>query len=615
MKFFSRDPYDDEPGGLKRRLANLPPGVRWGALAAALIAVIFIAWLGVEGLSAKSNLEQARTSAEQSKDALLSGKSEDATRFAENAQFHARQARAATHSVPWGIAAAVPLLGSPLKTTQQISDVVVGLADNVLLPGATMGAGLSPDKLIDGTRIDLKLLREEEPRLSELSAAAGKLDAEAQAISSPGYVQQISDARSQLQHQTSNLAQLLRNTSLAAQLAPSMLGGDGPRNYLMAFQTSSEARGTGGLAGAFAVLRVENGTPALDTLATNLELQKATAKISLGPEFDKVYGYTNPYGDFRNSNLSPHFPYAARIWKSMWEEQSGMAVDGVIALDPVALSYILGALGPVTMPDGEVITQENVVELTQATVYVRFPLAEDQAARKEYLQSIAREIAIKATGKVPSPRKLLDALGRAVNERRIAVWSSSPRDQQILEETPLAHTLLDDGAPYAQVVINNIGGTKMDYFLKREIEYEADGCDGDMRNSTITVRLANTGTETSLPTFYADTVTWPRQTAGGPVLNHQFKIQVPNGTMIFSVRVIATKGAKLMSVTANGERTSAMIHTERGRPSFEVQVVIPPGQSGELSFRLSEPSAPGDPRVPVQPLIDEVVPVVAVPAC
>ncbi len=157
MKLFSRDSYDDEPGGLKRRLANLPPGVRWGALAAALIAVIFIGWLGFEGVTAKSNLEQARTSAEQSKDALLSGKSEDATRFAENAQFHARQARAATHSLPWNIAAAVPLLGSPLKTTQQISDVVVGLADNVLLPGATMGAGLSPDKLIDGTRLDLKL--------------------------------------------------------------------------------------------------------------------------------------------------------------------------------------------------------------------------------------------------------------------------------------------------------------------------------------------------------------------------------------------------------------------------------------------------------------------------
>ena len=29
----------------------------------------------------------------------------------------------------------------------------------------------------------------------------------------------------------------------------------------------------------------------------------------------------------------------------MWAQQSGMNVDGVIAIDPVALSYILGAVG------------------------------------------------------------------------------------------------------------------------------------------------------------------------------------------------------------------------------------------------------------------------------
>ena len=133
MNMFSRNPFDDRPDGLRRRVADLPQGVKWGALATLLVAVIFIGWLGLQGLAAKSNLEKARDSAEQAKDALLSGKSDDATRFAENAQFHARQAQAAAHSAPWNIAAAVPLLGSPLKTTQQISDVVVGLADDVLL--------------------------------------------------------------------------------------------------------------------------------------------------------------------------------------------------------------------------------------------------------------------------------------------------------------------------------------------------------------------------------------------------------------------------------------------------------------------------------------------------
>lgn len=599
------------------RIRSLPPRARWTGVALLALSGIFIGWLGYEAYQAKTNLEQAKISAEQSKDALLSGKSEDATRRAENAQFHARQARSATHSLPWNIIAAVPLLGSPLKTTQQISDVVVGLADDILVPGAKMGAGLSPETLIVGTRLDLNRLRAEQPRLTELAAAAAKLDSKAQEISKPTYLSLINDARSQLQDQTSKLAHLLSNTSLAAQLAPSMLGADGPRTYLMGFQTPAEARGTGGLLGGYGILRFNDGVPTVDTLGSNAELSGGCkkyrgyeceevipgAEVDLGPEFNRVYGWAKPLADFRNSNLSPHFPYAAQIWKSMREVLSGETVDGVIALDPVALSYVLGATGPVTLNDGEVISAGNVVELTMSTAYVRF--ANDSSARKKYLQDIASAVVEKMTGSIQSPRQLIEALGKAAGEGRISVWSASPADQKLLEETPLAHVVPDDEAPYAQVIVNNLAGNKMDYYLEREIEYVADGCDGDMRNSTITVRLTNTATDRPLP----DDV------AGLVGLGETIKLDAPRGTMVSSVRVLATKDSRLISINSNGERTSAITHLENGHPSFEIQVAIPPGQTAELTFRLSEPTSPGEPRVPVQPLIDNITPKVAVPVC
>jgi len=68
-------------------------------------------------------------------------------------------------------------------------------------------------------------------------------------------------------------------------------------------------------------------------------------------------------------------------------------------------------------------------------------------------------------------------------------------------------------------------------------------------------------------------------------------------------------------VTSNGERLLPTETVERGHPSFEVQVVIPPGQSGDLTFQLSEPTSPGEVRVPIQPLIDDVTPQVSVPVC
>ncbi|WP_030134403.1 DUF4012 domain-containing protein [Mycolicibacterium neoaurum] len=574
-----------------------------GGLVTLAIVVAFVGWLAKSGLDAKSALEQARSNAQQAKDALQHGDSEAASRFVDHAQYHAQAASDATHSLPWTVTSAIPWVGGPFRTGQQISDVVLGLANDVLKPAAQAGTALSPDRLVDGSRVDVALLRSEEPNLTSLAEAATRLNSEAQAISDPRYVSMLSDARTQLQEQTAQITGLLENTALASQLVPPMMGADGARSYFMAFQTNAEARGTGGLLGGFGVLRFDNGVATVDTLGANTELDKPFAPIDLGAEFNQSYGYANPFGDFRNSNLSSHFPYAAQIWKSMWAQQTGMNVDGVIALDPFALSYILGAVGPVTMPDGEQVTKDNVVELTESTAYARFPT--DQAARKRYLQDIASEVVKKVTGASGSPRALLEALGRAVSERRIAVWSAVPAEQEKLEETPLAHIVPEDPGPYAEVVINNLGGNKMDYYLERQIEYVADGCVAGTRNSTVTVRLKNAAPAGQLPDYVAR--------AGG--VSSDLPVQLTAGTMLTSVRLLASPGATLESVLANGERTQVFSGTERNHPTFEIQVVIPPGQAGELTFRLSEPVTSGQAVVPVQPLVDPVVPVVSVPEC
>ena len=101
-----------------------------------LVLIGFGCWLGVRAFEAKSGLEQARNSAQQAKDALLQGDTADASQWADDARSHAQAARDATHSLPWNIAAVVPWLGSPFKTGQQISDVVLGLAADVLQPSA-----------------------------------------------------------------------------------------------------------------------------------------------------------------------------------------------------------------------------------------------------------------------------------------------------------------------------------------------------------------------------------------------------------------------------------------------------------------------------------------------
>jgi hypothetical protein len=594
------------PEGEQAKRRFWPRGRRGAALAGLLLLVViaFAGWLAFETTQAKSNLEQARDNAQQAKDALSKANVEDARKLVDDARSHADQAQDATHSLPWNIASVVPWLGSPFKTGQQISDVVVGLAADVLQPSVQVGEALSPDQLLTGNgHADVQLLREAEPKLSEISTAANDLDAQAAAILEPKYLAVMRDARAALQTQLSDLSKLLDNTALAARLVPPMMGAEGPRSYFMAFQTNAEARGTGGLLGGFGILRFDNGRASVDTLGQNMELDKAAASLDFGLDFTARYGSMNATSDFRNANQTSHFPYAAQIWRSMWEQKTGTTVDGVMAIDPVALSYILGAVGPVIMADGETITTDNVVELTESTAYIRF--AADNLARKAYLQDVAAAVVRKMTGNVESPRQLLDALGRAISERRIAVWSSNPEQQQLLEQTPLAHVVPDDPAPYAGVVINNLGGNKLDYYLTRQLEYSADGCGQSTRKSTVTVRLTNTVTNAqSLPEYVAGM-------GGIPGQVHD----VPWGSDVISLSLLATKGSALAGAFVNGTKVPVFRDLERGHPIFEIQMVVLPQKTVEVKFELSEPTVPGAPRVPVQPLRDTPVPKVSVPQC
>lgn len=577
----------------KRRRVQIGCGV------GALVVVGFIGWLGYEGLQAKSNLEKAQDFATQAKDALLAGDTDKARVVAGDADRYAQDAQSSVDSVPWRIAGAVPFLGSPFDSTRQMTTIVSGLTEQVLLPAVDAGSAVSPDQLIlEGARINLAALRDAAPVLETTSAAISDLDEQAQNVDST-WLGPIDDARVDLQEQVSELSGLLNNTSLAAQIAPAMLGADGPRSYFVGFQTNAEARGTGGLLGGFAVIRANDGAVSVDDVTSNREFRFDYDPIDLGTDFQRAYGHSRPTQDFRNSNVSPHFPYAGQIWQSMWQQETGQRVDGAIATDPVALSYVLEVVGDVTLPGGEKITADNVVELTESTAYARF--GDDQAARKAYLETVAQTVVKKLTGSISKPRALLEALGRAAGEGRLAVWSSVPEEQDVLATTPLGHVVPEDSAPYAHVVVNNLGGNKLDYYLQREIEYTAGSCDGDTRESQVTVRLSNELPPGDYTNYVASMVDNP--------------VGAPRGTNLTDVGLLATQGSTLKRVTVDGRPNFAYTNEERGHPLFNVQAPIPQGETIEIVFELEEPSTAGNPLIPVQPLVDTPSVINSAPVC
>ncbi|MCZ4076957.1 DUF4012 domain-containing protein [Rhodococcus sp. H36-A4] len=564
-----------------------------------VIVLAFLSWLAYEAVTAKSNLETTRDAANSAKNALLDGDVPGAQAAAAEASESADKAQSAASSLPFTIVAAIPVLGSPLETIVEITDVVRGLAVDVLEPAAQASASISPDNVIEGGgRVNLQSLTDAEPILAETSAAAQDLYAQAKAIEAPAYLGVVDDARVQLENQTHDLSGLLSNTYTASRIVPSMMGANGPRSYFLAFQTNAEARGTGGLLGGFGIVRADNGTARVDTLGSNRELEFAEQPIDLGPEYTALWGPRNTTTDFRNSNASPHFPYAGQVWTSMWAEQTGEKLDGAVATDPVALGYILDATGPVTLADGEVISGDNVVEVTLSSAYARF--GEDQLARKNYLQEISAAVVSKMTTGVAPTRKLLDAVGRAGSEGRISVWSADPAEQEVLAGTKVGHTLPNDPAPYANVIVNNAGGNKLDYYLTRDISYTAESCTGPTRKSTVTATLTNTVNSDGLTQYVAST----------------FQPGVPYGTNESIAYLYGTQGAKITGMKVDGVNAfSVQKGTELGRPVQAAYVTIPPGESSTVTWELEEPSVSGEATVPVQPLVDTPTISIDLPQC
>ena len=151
-----------------------------------------------------------------------------------------------------------------------------------------------------------------------------------------------------------------------------MLGASGPRNYLLLFQNPAELRATGGIPGAVALVHTENGKISLTQQASSADFPHYTPSVlELPLETRGLYG--NIVGEYlQDVTMTPYFPLSGQLAREMWKRQFGTEVDGVLSMDPVTLSYLLRATGPIALPTGDTLTSDNAVKLLLSDVYARY---------------------------------------------------------------------------------------------------------------------------------------------------------------------------------------------------------------------------------------------------
>jgi hypothetical protein len=569
----------------KRRLKRR----RYLGLAMLFVGALILlsgAWLAVTGLLARNELQTVRSEMHQLRRQISAGDLPGARVTAASLAGHAERAHWLTTGPVWALAADLPAGGEPVETVRGITSSADLLASQAL-PGLVRASkDLDPAtlRLPDGS-INVAAIAANAPNIARADAAMQEATARVAALPKRTWITTVDTARSDVLAQLESLGKTVHSVDLGASIAPKMLGLDGPQRYFVAFQNNAEARGTGGLPGAFGILVVDHGRLHFTHFEPDNTLRHVDSGVQLGADFNGLYGGDKSTNLYVNSNVSPNFPYAGQIWAAMWQKVSGEKVDGAIALDPTGLSYLLEVTGPATLKDGTKVGADNVVSLTQSTVYSTIS---STAVRKQYLLQVAKAVSTEIVQAHGSTKSLVKAAGRAAGERRLLVWSRDPSIEAALDQTSLSGTIPVTSAPYVGVSVSNGLGNKLDYYLDRSVTWQRTGC-GATRDVTVSIALTNSAPSKALPPY----VDPPEYIKGGK----------PVGDNVLDISYLATAGATLTSATDGGRAVFVYNGAERGHPTFALQVPVPRGRTTTVVLRLKEPAGTGAPVVLRQPLV------------
>ena len=540
------------------------------------------------------------------RNAVLTGDG-SGTRRLESVVRQARAADSLTHDPVWSIVAAVPGIGSPIATTQGMTRAVRDLAEQGMPALVVAADTVHPAKLLSGGRLDVAGLQKAEPSLADAARTLRTQRDEVAALR-PSWFGPVADARAELSTELASLADASTAAADAARIVPPMLGLNGPRRYFVAFQNPAEARASGGLLDAFAILVADGGRVRVERVGANTQLPELTRDITgVDDGFVERYAQIGATSAWLEANVSPHFPDVATAWAQMWNQATGEQIDGAVAFTPKALAAVLAATGPVQAPGIGSVDAGRIEDLVLHEQYVMPNLGD---ARKPLMLGVGKA-AIDAllAGRV-STSALLPGLRSSAEGGYVLVHSRKLDEQAELVAAGIAGAVDDTARPYAQAVIVNAAGNKLDSWLDSSLDYKVMSCTASSRTVRLTVVLRNDAPTTGLPPY----VTIRSDLPAYPVRPSQNRS---------AVEVLLTRGATLRQATLDGRplmtapppgelpaelpsdasQTFLNVAETRGRPSYSLDLELVPGTPRTLVLDVVEPPSNDPPLLPRQVMV------------
>jgi hypothetical protein len=324
-----------------------------------------------------------------------------------------------------------------------------------------------------------------------------------------------------------------------------------------------------------ALVTTNNGTISLTQQASAEDFPKQQNPIiDLPLETEGIYGVLA--GRFvQNMTITPHFPLSGQMAQAWWKSSFGTTIDGVIALDPTTLSYLLRATGPLPLATGDTLTTDNAVDLLMRDVYARYP---EPVVQDAFFASTAAEVFSAISSGDIDPTAFIGALTQAATERRVLVWSSDPAEQAILDGTSLNGDLTQNGGQDRYgVYVNDATGAKMGAYLDYRLGTGDTSCRNDARPfHDIEFSVTSTApadAATSLPLYVTG--------------NGQFGV-TPGNTR-FIVAFYGAAGSQFVGIERGNAVVPSRTAEDFGLPVVTTTVELTPGETATFRVRFLGP--------------------------
>jgi hypothetical protein len=494
-----------------------------------------------------------------------------------------------TDGPTWAVLRHLPVVGDDAQGVALVSDVLDDLSTQGLAPVSSTLQHL--DRLLPrDAKVSLDDLEALQAPVSAGDEAFSEADSRLAAEDPSGYVGRLREKYRELADRVHAAAVLLSQADTALAVMPDMLGADGPRNYLMVFQNNAEIRASGGLPGAVSLVHTDDGSIGLTRqVAAGSFGETARPVLPLTPTEVKLFGpQLGTY--FLDANFTPDFPRASELWRARWQAEFDEGIDGVFTVDPVTLSYLLEATGPVTV-SGVELTAQNVVRVVENLVYVNVP---DPLKQDEFLNAVAKRVFDTFADGGADPVRVIQALFRGVAEGRVRIHSFTEADQALVEGTEIAGELpVQSGrSPQVGVYLNDATGSKMSYYLQYSVDVAAISCADDRQS--LLGRLEISSKTPPNPELLPETVT------GFDAARDPF---IKRGQQFVVGDIFAPTGGEIGTVTVDGERLDPpVIDRLNGRELVSLAFLFRPRETHLVTWEMrSGPDQDGDTQVAVTP--------------